>query len=169
MILIGRNREKLTKQAEELRQEYDVTVKIIAADLAKPEAAQEIYDTCCKNGWTVDDLIKANGRIAISSFDGPHLKGYQIKGHAQYIESGAVVDNFKKVVEDMFKGAATAKGALEIIPEKVIVTTPGPGQQEGTLSPIYPLDILSSQNQSIYPKPAHPSPVSQPKTTARKC
>lgn len=138
MILVGRNREKLTKQAEELRQEYDVTVKIIAADLAKPEAAQEIYDTCCKNGWTVDDLIKANGRIAISAFDGPHLKGYQIKGHAQYIESGAVVDNFKKVVEDMFKGAATAKGALEIIPEKVIVTTPGPGQQEGTLSPISP-------------------------------
>lgn len=41
LILVGRNSEKLTKQAEELRQEYDVTVKTIAADLAKPEAAQK--------------------------------------------------------------------------------------------------------------------------------
>lgn len=74
--------------------------------------------------------IKANGRIAVSAFDGPHLTGYQIKGHAKYIESGAVVDNFKKVVEEMFKGAVTAKGALEIIPEKVIVTTPGPDNKK---------------------------------------
>lgn len=61
LILVGRNSEKLTKQAEELRQEYDVTVKTIAADLAKPEAAQKIYDTCCKNGWTVDYLINNAG------------------------------------------------------------------------------------------------------------
>ena len=32
---------------------------------------------------------------------------------------------FKAMVEDMFKGAATAKGALVITPSKVIVTTPG--------------------------------------------
>ena len=38
---------------------------------------------------------------------------------------GAVVDTFKAVVEKMFNGAATAKGALIIDPEKVIVTTPG--------------------------------------------
>ena len=36
-----------------------------------------------------------------------------------------VVDAFKAMVEEMFKGAATAKGALIITPEKVIVTTPG--------------------------------------------
>ena len=29
------------------------------------------------------------------------------------------------MVEAMFKGAATAKGALVITPEKIIVTTPG--------------------------------------------
>ncbi len=29
------------------------------------------------------------------------------------------------MVEEMFKGAATAKGALIITPERVIVTTPG--------------------------------------------
>lgn len=74
--------------------------------------------------------IQDNGRIAVSAFDGAHLTGYQIKGHAKYIENGPVVDVFKKAVEDMFKGAATAKGALEIIPEKIIVTTPGPDNKK---------------------------------------
>ena len=44
---------------------------------------------------------------------------------AQYVTEGAVVDTFKAMVEEMFNGAATAKGALIITPEKVIVTTPG--------------------------------------------
>lgn len=38
---------------------------------------------------------------------------------------GEVVSTFKTMVEKMFNGAATAKGALVITPEKVIVTTPG--------------------------------------------
>ncbi len=70
--------------------------------------------------------IKANdGKIAISVYDAKTLEGYQIKGVAEYVTEGAIVDTFKKMVEDMFNGAATAKGALLITPEKVIVTTPG--------------------------------------------
>ncbi|MGN1140861.1 MAG: pyridoxamine 5'-phosphate oxidase family protein [Oliverpabstia sp.] len=70
--------------------------------------------------------IKANdGKIAISVYDSQNLEGYQIKGSAEYVTEGAVVDTFKAMVEKMFNGAATAKGALIIIPEKVIVTTPG--------------------------------------------
>lgn len=38
---------------------------------------------------------------------------------------GKIVDTFKAMAEKMFGGAATAKGALIIAPEKVIVTTPG--------------------------------------------
>lgn len=65
--------------------------------------------------------IKANdGKIAISVYDTQSLEGYQIKG-----TEGDVVDTFKAMVESMFKGAATAKGALIITPAKVIVTTPG--------------------------------------------
>lgn len=41
------------------------------------------------------------------------------------VTEGAVVDTFKSMVEKMFNNAATAKGALVITPEKVIVTTPG--------------------------------------------
>ena len=70
--------------------------------------------------------IKANdGKITISVYDAQNLEGYQIKGTAQYVTEGAVVDTFKAMVEEMFHGAATAKGALIITPEKVIVTTPG--------------------------------------------
>lgn len=70
--------------------------------------------------------IKANGgKIAISVYDGQSLEGYQIKGVAEYVTEGPVVDTFKNIVEAMFNGAATAKGALIISTEQVIVTTPG--------------------------------------------
>lgn len=69
--------------------------------------------------------IEKNGKIAVSASNGSTLEGYQIKGTAEYVTEGPVVDTFKKLVEDMFKGAATAKGALIITPERVIVTTPG--------------------------------------------
>ncbi len=74
---------------------------------------------------TLNNLKASGGRIAISVYDGKSLEGYQIKGAAEYVTEGAVVDTFKAMVEEMFHGAATAKGALIITPEKVIVTTPG--------------------------------------------
>ena len=39
-------------------------------------------------------------------------------GTAEYVTEGALVDTFKQMVEAMFKGAATAKGALIITPNK---------------------------------------------------
>lgn len=70
--------------------------------------------------------LKANqGKIAISVYDAQSLEGYQIKGVAQYVTEGELVSTFKAMVEKMFNGAATAKGALVITPDKVIVTTPG--------------------------------------------
>lgn len=74
---------------------------------------------------TLNNIKANNGRIAISVYDPQNLEGYQIKGVADYVSEGAIVDNFKAIVEKMFHGAATAKGALIITPEKVIVTTPG--------------------------------------------
>jgi predicted pyridoxine 5'-phosphate oxidase superfamily flavin-nucleotide-binding protein len=74
--------------------------------------------------------IQANGKIAISVYDAEHLEGYQIKGHAEYITEGVAVNNFKAMVEKMFNGTATAKGALVITPDKVIVTTPGPDNKK---------------------------------------
>ncbi len=74
---------------------------------------------------TLDNLKKNGGRIAVSAYDAQKLEGYQIKGVAEYVTEGELVDTFKAMVEKMFNGAATAKGALIISPEKVIVTTPG--------------------------------------------
>lgn len=74
---------------------------------------------------TLNNIKANNGKIAISVYDAKNLEGYQIKGTAEYVTEGEVVDTFKAMVEEMFHGAATAKGALIITPEKVIVTTPG--------------------------------------------
>ena len=74
---------------------------------------------------TLKNLQANGGKIAISAYDAKSLEGYQIKGTAAYVTEGEVVTTFKNMVEKMFNGAATAKDALIITPEKVIVTTPG--------------------------------------------
>ena len=74
---------------------------------------------------TLNNFRASGGRIAISVYDVRNLEGYQIKGKAEYVTKGKIVDTFKTMVEKMFGGATTAKGALIIAPEKVIVTTPG--------------------------------------------
>lgn len=73
---------------------------------------------------TLNNIKENNGKIAVSVYDAQNLEGYQIKGTAEYITEGTLVDTFKEMVEKMFQGAATAKGALVITPSKVIVTTP---------------------------------------------
>lgn len=74
---------------------------------------------------TLKNLEANHGKIAISVYDAENLEGYQIKGTAEHVTEGELVDTFKAMVEKMFQGAATAKGALVITPSKVIVTTPG--------------------------------------------
>ena len=66
---------------------------------------------------TLKNVLENNGEIAISAYDASSLEGYQIQGKAKYVTEGEVVD--------MFKGAATAKGALIVSVDRVIVTTPG--------------------------------------------
>lgn len=74
---------------------------------------------------TLENLNANGGKIAVSVYNAETLEGYQIKGAAEYLTEGEIVNTFKQAVESMFKGAATAKGALVITPDKVIVTTPG--------------------------------------------
>jgi len=74
--------------------------------------------------------IKGNGRAAVSAFDPKTSEGYQIKGSAVYITEGPIVDKFKALASDLFHGAMTAKGAVVITPEKIIVTSPGPDNKK---------------------------------------
>lgn len=73
---------------------------------------------------TLKNLQENQGHIAVSVYDAKTLEGYQIKGTAAYLTEGELVETFKEAVETMFKGAATAKGALVITPEEIIITTP---------------------------------------------
>ena len=73
---------------------------------------------------TLKNVLEDNCEIAISAYDASSLEGYQIQGKAKYVTEGEVVDMFKEQVSAMFKGAATAKGALIVSVDRVIVTTP---------------------------------------------
>lgn len=95
-----------------------VAFKTVTAD-GKLAVGDVFLDTTLKN------LAANDGRIAVSAYNAQTLEGYQIKGKAEYVTEGEIVAAFKAMVEKMFNGAATAKGALIITPEKVIVTTPG--------------------------------------------
>ena len=79
---------------------------------------------------TTVNNVKANGRAAVSVCDMNTKEGYQIKGSAVYVTEGPVVEAYKAAVEAKFGGKMTAKGALTITPEKVIVTTPGPDNKK---------------------------------------
>lgn len=79
---------------------------------------------------TLKNLAADGGKIAISIYDAKSLEGYQIKGTAEYVTEGDTFKTFKTMVEQMFNGGATAKGALIITPEKIIVTTPGAGNKK---------------------------------------
>jgi len=70
--------------------------------------------------------IAANGQIAVSACNAETLEAYQIKGTATFVTEGPVVEKFKAMAEALFKGAASAKGALLITPEEIIVAAPGP-------------------------------------------
>ena len=61
LILVGRNPDKLNVQKAEVEKKHSVTVHTITADLSRPDAAQNIYDTCKEQGWTVDYLINNAG------------------------------------------------------------------------------------------------------------
>jgi len=50
---------------------------------------------------TLNNIKADGGRIAVSVYDAQNLEGYQIKGVAEYVTEGAVVDTFKAMVEKM--------------------------------------------------------------------
>lgn len=60
---------------------------------------------------TLRNLAANDGRIAVSVYDAKTLEGYQIRGTAEHVTEGMVVTTFKAMVEQMFQGAATARGA----------------------------------------------------------
>lgn len=61
LVLVARRAEKLAALAQELQQNHGVRVDVIALDLEKPGAAQELVDEVSVRGLTTDTLINNAG------------------------------------------------------------------------------------------------------------
>ena len=62
LVLVARNEENLKKTAHELRQETDIEVHSIAADLFEPGAAKQVYDQVKETGITIEYLVNNAGQ-----------------------------------------------------------------------------------------------------------
>lgn len=61
LVLVARNRAKLDELKSELERQYQIQVYVIAKDLSKDNAAQEVYDETQKQNIRVDYLINNAG------------------------------------------------------------------------------------------------------------
>jgi hypothetical protein len=69
LVVTARNGEQLQKLAEELRGKFGIKVEVIVQDLAKPQAADEIFREVEKREITIDLLINNAGFGGYGRFD----------------------------------------------------------------------------------------------------
>jgi short-subunit dehydrogenase len=68
LVLVARRKERLDELATELRGKYGIDVRVVAADLGRPDAPEEIADTLARDGVTVDVLVNNAGFGAVGAF-----------------------------------------------------------------------------------------------------
>src|ERR1044072_4922644 len=61
LVLVARSRDKLTRLAEEMKAKHGVAARVLAADLVRDEAPQEIFEELSADGVTVDALVNNAG------------------------------------------------------------------------------------------------------------
>lgn len=61
VLMVSNEREKLESLSAGLASEYGVMVKGFFCDLARPEAASELFSYCCAEGMEVDVLVNNAG------------------------------------------------------------------------------------------------------------
>jgi short-subunit dehydrogenase len=61
LVLVARSRDKLVRLAEELHEKHGVAARVLAADLARPEAPREIFEELSADGVQVDALVNNAG------------------------------------------------------------------------------------------------------------
>jgi uncharacterized protein len=61
LVITARRRERLDELAAQLRAEHGVRVEVIAADLARPDAAQLLFDEITTRGIKIDVLVNNAG------------------------------------------------------------------------------------------------------------
>jgi short-subunit dehydrogenase len=68
LILVARNQDALDKLAAELKERYQLAVKVLPKDLAQPNAAQEIYAKLQREAIEIDVLVNNAGFIVHGAF-----------------------------------------------------------------------------------------------------
>lgn len=61
LILVGRSKDKLEQQAKEMSAKYDVSVEIIAVNLAEENAASVVFEACKEKDCSPDIIISNAG------------------------------------------------------------------------------------------------------------
>lgn len=69
IILVARSTEELSTVAKELQDTYKVQVQYLAIDLARAEAAAELYAWCRKNEFNISILVNNAGYAVWGQFD----------------------------------------------------------------------------------------------------
>jgi short-subunit dehydrogenase len=69
LIIIARSEPRLKELKDKIEKKYPVKVRVIAKDLSKAEAAQEIFDTVKVSGIEVEYLINNAGFGALGKFE----------------------------------------------------------------------------------------------------
>ena len=73
---------------------------------------------------TTLENIRANGRIAIAVANPLTAEAYLVKGTAELVTEGPEYEHYAKLAEDTFHGEQSAKCAVIVTPEKLIVASP---------------------------------------------
>jgi short-subunit dehydrogenase len=68
LVLVARNSDKLTQAADDLKQQFGVSAKAIALDLAIPEAPQSLFGRLQRDGITIDILVNNAGYGVLGPF-----------------------------------------------------------------------------------------------------
>lgn len=74
LVLVARSRDKLAGLAEELGGRHHVNARVLAADLARPQAPREIFDELGAEGAGVDALVNNAGVGSYGLFAETDLK-----------------------------------------------------------------------------------------------
>ena len=61
LVLVARVQSELDSIAAQLSREHHVEIGVIAKDLSRPEAAQELFDTVQRDGTEIDILVNDAG------------------------------------------------------------------------------------------------------------
>ena len=74
LVLLARSRDKLARLSEELGEKHGVGARVVASDLARPEAPREIFEELKGAGVTVDALVNNAGFGSYGLFAETDLK-----------------------------------------------------------------------------------------------